>query len=87
MQCIAVVRSCTRQRRVKSEYCRVLHIVVTVSEYRYVKSFMNRVDLLLYHGLVPYIVFDGADLPAKAATESDREAYVASDSRYLTQLM
>ena len=37
---------------------------------------MNRVDLLLHHGIVPYIVFDGADLPAKAATERDREAYV-----------
>lgn len=40
---------------------------------------MNRVDLLLYHGITPYVVFDGADLPAKAATESDRQAYVCGN--------
>ncbi|KAL7416292.1 PIN domain-like protein [Mrakia frigida] len=33
---------------------------------------MHRVRLLKYHGVKPYIVFDGGDLPAKLGTEDDR---------------
>jgi len=35
---------------------------------------MHRVRLLKYHGIVPYIVFDGGPLPAKKGTENDRKA-------------
>ena len=40
----------------------------------YVRYFEHRVGLLLHHGVVPYVVFDGANLPAKAATEAARAA-------------
>lgn len=33
---------------------------------------MERVQLLLHHGITPYIVFDGGPLPAKKGTEVDR---------------
>jgi exonuclease 1 len=33
---------------------------------------MHRVRMLLYFGVTPYLVFDGANLPSKAGTESDR---------------
>ena len=33
---------------------------------------MHRVRMLIYFGVVPYLVFDGDNLPSKAGTESDR---------------
>ena len=38
----------------------------------YVSFFEHRVRLFLHHGVVPLVVFDGANLPAKAATEAAR---------------
>jgi exonuclease 1 len=35
---------------------------------------MNRVRMLMHFGVTPYIVFDGANLPSKAGTDSDRNA-------------
>jgi exonuclease-1 len=40
----------------------------------HVRYFEHRVGLLLHHGVVPLVVFDGANLPAKAATEALRAA-------------
>lgn len=34
---------------------------------------MEKVRLLRYHGIEPYIVFDGGPLPAKKGTEVDRK--------------
>ncbi|UZJ57264.1 hypothetical protein CBS101457_006584 [Exobasidium rhododendri] len=39
---------------------------------RYVNFAMNKVNMLKYHGVTPYIVFDGGPLPAKAKTEDER---------------
>lgn len=33
---------------------------------------MNRVRMLIYFGVTPYLVFDGDNLPSKAATETER---------------
>src|SRR5437773_1026440 len=33
---------------------------------------MNRVRMLIYFGVVPYLVFDGDNLPSKAETETAR---------------
>jgi exonuclease-1 len=33
---------------------------------------MNRVRMLIHFGVIPYIVFDGDNLPSKAGTEKDR---------------
>ncbi|KAL1958496.1 hypothetical protein VTO42DRAFT_4360 [Malbranchea cinnamomea] len=41
---------------------------------KYVDFFMNRVSMLIYFGVTPYIVFDGGVLPSKAATEEARAA-------------
>jgi hypothetical protein len=37
---------------------------------------MHRVRLLKYHGVKPYVVFDGGHLPAKSGTEDERAQYV-----------
>lgn len=42
---------------------------------QYVWSFIRKVKQLMHVGCKPYIVFDGARLPAKAATEESREAH------------
>jgi exonuclease 1 len=41
---------------------------------RYVEFAMNRVRMLIHFGVVPYLVFDGANLPSKAGTDSERHA-------------
>jgi len=40
----------------------------------YVKFCMSRLQLMLDNGIKPLLVFDGASLPAKMATEAKREA-------------
>ena len=40
--------------------------------FRHVEFAMNRVRMLLYFGVTPYLVFDGDNLPSKAGTEADR---------------
>ncbi|KAL9623939.1 MAG: hypothetical protein Q9160_001931 [Pyrenula sp. 1 TL-2023] len=39
---------------------------------KYVDFAMHRVRMLIYFGVKPYLVFDGANLPSKAATETER---------------
>jgi exonuclease-1 len=40
----------------------------------FVRWFEHRVGLLLHHGVIPVVVFDGANLPAKSCTEAERKA-------------
>jgi 5'-3' exonuclease len=40
----------------------------------FVRWFEHRVGLLLHHGVIPVVVFDGANLPAKSCTEAGRKA-------------
>ncbi|PWN33803.1 PIN domain-like protein, partial [Meira miltonrushii] len=39
---------------------------------KYVEYAMSQIHMLMHHGIIPYIVFDGDRLPAKARTEHDR---------------
>ncbi|KAJ5769248.1 hypothetical protein N7520_003807 [Penicillium odoratum] len=39
---------------------------------KHIDFVLHRVRMLLYFGVTPYLVFDGDDLPSKAATEADR---------------
>ena len=39
----------------------------------FVRWFEHRIGLLLHHGVIPVVVFDGANLPAKARTEAERK--------------
>ncbi|KAI9925660.1 hypothetical protein ASPWEDRAFT_52276 [Aspergillus wentii DTO 134E9] len=39
---------------------------------KHIDFVLNRVRMLLYFGITPYLVFDGDDLPSKSGTESDR---------------
>lgn len=43
---------------------------------RYVNYCMRFVNLLLQNDIVPIIVFDGADLPIKEATNNERKEYI-----------
>jgi exonuclease-1 len=45
---------------------------VLTRENRFVDYAMHRVRLLKFHGITPYIVFDGGPLPAKKGTEVSR---------------
>ncbi|KAL9042409.1 MAG: hypothetical protein Q9214_003788, partial [Letrouitia sp. 1 TL-2023] len=40
---------------------------------KFVEFSMHRVRMLIHFGVVPYMVFDGDNLPSKAATEAGRE--------------
>ncbi|XP_050258721.1 exonuclease 1 isoform X1 [Quercus robur] len=39
---------------------------------RYIEYFMHRINLLRHHKITPVVVFDGGNIPCKAATEDDR---------------
>ncbi|OMO97225.1 hypothetical protein CCACVL1_04623 [Corchorus capsularis] len=39
---------------------------------RYLDYFMHRINLLRFHKIIPVVVFDGANIPCKAATENER---------------
>lgn len=47
----------------------------------YLTHFLHRVNLLLHHGVVPVVVFDGAPLPMKADTNAERRASRAEARR------
>lgn len=42
---------------------------------RYIEYFMHRVNLLRYHKITPVVVFDGGNVPCKAATEEERNRH------------
>ncbi|KAJ5111246.1 hypothetical protein N7532_001781 [Penicillium argentinense] len=39
---------------------------------KHIDFVLNRVRMLLYFGVIPYLVFDGDNLPSKSGTEQDR---------------
>ncbi|KAG6672967.1 hypothetical protein I3843_16G087300 [Carya illinoinensis] len=39
---------------------------------RYLEYFMHRINLLRHHKVIPVVVFDGGNIPCKAATEEER---------------
>ncbi|KAI8973943.1 PIN domain-like protein [Pilobolus umbonatus] len=39
---------------------------------KYITYFMHRIELLRFHNVIPYVVFDGQPLPIKAATNAIR---------------
>ncbi|CAO2818131.1 unnamed protein product [Amaranthus hypochondriacus] len=39
---------------------------------QYINYFMHRINLLRFHEITPVVVFDGGNIPCKAATENDR---------------
>ena len=60
--------------------------------YRYVKFCMSRIRLLLHHGVIPIVVFDGDKLPAKNFTEMARQRcaeslnfHVCHDCQFVAQ--
>ncbi|KAJ4973711.1 hypothetical protein NE237_006885 [Protea cynaroides] len=40
---------------------------------RYLKYFMHRINLLRHYKIIPIVVFDGGNIPCKAATENERQ--------------
>ncbi|KAK7844721.1 exonuclease 1 [Quercus suber] len=47
---------------------------------RYIEYFMHRINLLRHHKITPVVVFDGGNIPCKAATEDDRHRHVGIDA-------
>lgn len=47
----------------------------TERKFRYIEYFMHRIKLLQYYKITPVVVFDGGNIPCKAATEEDRKRY------------
>ncbi|CAG8559965.1 1693_t:CDS:10 [Ambispora gerdemannii] len=48
---------------------------------KYIEFFMHRVRMLKFYKVVPFIVFDGGHLPAKAGTETERREQRAEHRR------
>lgn len=44
-------------------------------KFQYLKYFMNRINMLRHYKITPVVVFDGGNLPCKAATEDERDKY------------
>ncbi|RDX88235.1 Exonuclease 1, partial [Mucuna pruriens] len=45
---------------------------------RYIEYFMHRVNLLRFYKITPVVVFDGGNIPCKAATEEERNRHYLS---------
>ncbi|XP_054822163.1 exonuclease 1 isoform X2 [Prosopis cineraria] len=45
----------------------------TEKKFQYIEYFMHRIKLLRYYKITPVVVFDGGNVPCKAATEEDRK--------------
>ncbi|KAL7192436.1 hypothetical protein ACSBR2_024300 [Camellia fascicularis] len=41
-------------------------------KFQYLNYFMHRINLLRHHKIIPVVVFDGGNIPCKAATENER---------------
>ncbi|KAI5287594.1 Rad2 nuclease [Ascosphaera aggregata] len=52
----------------------VLELALGKPTRKYVDFALNRIHMLLHFGIVPYVVFDGDNLPSKATTEEARAA-------------
>lgn len=52
---------------------------------RYIDYFMHRINLLRHYKITPVVVFDGGNLPCKAATEQERHRHVFSFFFFLTK--
>lgn len=42
---------------------------------RYIDYFMHRINLLRHYNITPVVVFDGGNIPCKAATEQERHRH------------
>lgn len=47
-------------------------LAATANLYRHIEYVLNRIRMLLFFGVTPYLVFDGDNLPSKSGTEVDR---------------
>lgn len=45
---------------------------------QYLSYFMHRINLLRHYKITPVVVFDGGNLPCKAATEDERHRHVVA---------
>lgn len=45
---------------------------------RYIDYFMHRINLLRHYKIIPVVVFDGGNIPCKAATEHERHRHVST---------
>lgn len=57
----------------KGAFSCALELVQGTPTTRYVDYCVERIKMLQYHGIKPYLVFDGDYLPSKAGTEEGRE--------------
>ena len=44
---------------------------------KYIDYFMHRIHMLRHHKITPVVVFDGGNVPCKAATGDERHRYVS----------
>ena len=59
--------------RPTSKYADISPFLTTIANlYRHIDYVLNRVRMLLFFGVTPYLVFDGDNLPSKSGTEVDR---------------
>lgn len=52
-------------------------------KFQYLNYFTHRINLLRHHKITPVVVFDGGNIPCKAATEEERHRHVTALSSAL----
>jgi exonuclease-1 len=71
----------------KGTYCCALELCTGAPTDKYITYCVERVKMLQKHGVIPIMVFDGANLPSKGGTEqqrrSSREVNHAKGMQYL----
>ena len=72
-KCIYAAYSCSMELCLNSEGDKKL---------QYINYFMHRINLLRFHEITPVVVFDGGNIPCKAATEHDRYRHAPSSIRF-----
>lgn len=71
----------------KGVFCCAQELCLGQPTDRYVRYCMKKIKLLLHFKVIPFVVFDGADLPAKAGTERERESKREEGKRIGKQLL
>jgi hypothetical protein len=66
-----------------TKYSKYLFLHVDIV--RYIGYSLKKIAQLQQHGIIPLVVLDGANLPAKKLTEIERREYMPLISLYITQ--
>ena len=77
-------KKCARQIIVNHDYS--MQVVCILSHLRLVQYCIDRLEKLIQFQIVPFVVFDGSDLPIKQDTNSKRREYVKKHTKIVERV-